>query len=259
MQRLIWGVTDDLTSDAFLGGKLHISQPRRGYRAGVDPVLLAASIAARPGQSVLELGCGVGTAILCLGRRVPGLALTGVELQPDYAELARANAAANGLPLSVFTADLSALPADLRQQRFDQVIMNPPYFDRGSGTSAADAGRDMALAGATPLADWLDIGARRLAPQGYLTLIQRIERLPEILIALHNRLGSVVVRPVAGRTNRAPGLFILRARQEGRAPFRLLPALVMHEGVAHDGDKESYTQQVAQILRNGAGLPMEGE
>lgn len=250
------GVIEDLTSDAFLGGLLQISQPRRGYRAGVDPVLLAASIAAKPSQSVLELGCGVGTAILCLGRRISGLALTGVELQADYAELARHNANANDLPLRVITADLRALPADLRQQRFDHVLMNPPYFDRDTGTPAADPGRDTALGGATPLADWIDIGARRLAPQGYLTLIQRIERLPEALAALQGRLGSIVIRPIAGRSDRAPGLFILRARQEGRAPFRLLPALIMHQGAAHDADKDSYTAQVVQILRNGADLPM---
>ncbi|MBQ2261332.1 MAG: methyltransferase [Loktanella sp.] len=257
MARLIWGVTEATTLDAFLGGRLQIRQPRRGYRAGVDPVLLAASVAAKPGQSVLELGCGVGVAILCLGRRVPGLALTGVELQPDYAALAGHNAKANDLPLDVITADLRTLPADLRQRRFDHVIMNPPYFDREAGTAAADTGRDTALGGTTPLADWVDIGARRLAPQGYLTLIQRVERFPETLAALQGRLGSIAVRPVAGRADRAPGLFILRARQEGRAPFRLLPTLIMHIGTAHVADKDSYTSQVAEVLRNGADLPMD--
>jgi tRNA1(Val) A37 N6-methylase TrmN6 len=250
-------VTETLTKDAFLGGQLQIWQPERGYRAGVDPVLLAASVGARAGQSVLELGCGVGVAALCLGRRVPGLALTGVEIQSAYADLARRNAELNNLPLRVITADLRQLPADLRQQRFDHVVMNPPYFDRDTGTAATDPGRDTALGGATPLADWLDIGARRLAPKGYLSIIQRIERLPEVLVALQGRLGSVVVLPIAGRPDRAPGLFILRARQEGRAPFCLLPALTMHIGTVHEGDKDSYTPQVAQILRNGAELPMQ--
>ena len=54
----------DLTRDAFLGGRLYLWQPRTGYRAGVDPVLLAASVPARRGESVLDLGCGVGTAAL---------------------------------------------------------------------------------------------------------------------------------------------------------------------------------------------------
>ncbi|MFO7806744.1 MAG: methyltransferase, partial [Paracoccaceae bacterium] len=69
-----------LTQDAFLGGQLYLWQPRRGgYRAGVDPVLLAASVPAQAGETVLELGCGVGAAMLCLHARVKGLQLTGVE------------------------------------------------------------------------------------------------------------------------------------------------------------------------------------
>lgn len=249
-------MTEALTLDAFLGGQLQIWQPERGYRAGVDPVLLAASVPAKAGQRVLELGCGVGVASLCLGRRVAGLALTGVELQPDYADLARRNSAQNNLPLQVVTADLRDLPADLRQQRFDHVIMNPPYFDRKMGSPAHDVGRDTALAGATALADWIDIGARRLGPRGYFTMIQRIERLPEVLAALAGRLGSLRVLPIAGRAGRAPELFILQARQEGRAPFTLLPALVMHAGAQHQGDVPSYRPQIVQILRDGGDLPI---
>lgn len=254
MARSTLAVSDALSCDDFLGGLVRAWQPRKGYRAGVDPVLLAASVRAKPGQSVLELGCGVGVASLCLAARVPGLALTGVELQPDYADLARRNATENAAPFAVVTADLRQLPADLRQKRFDHVIMNPPYFDRTAGTAAANPGRDMALGGDTPLANWLDIGARRLGPRGYLTLIQRMERLPEVLIALVGRLGSVVVRPIAGRENRAPELFLLQARQEGRAAFRMESQLVMHVGATHAGDVESYTPTVRDILRNGAAL-----
>jgi tRNA1(Val) A37 N6-methylase TrmN6 len=62
--------------DGFLGGQLRLAQPEIGYRAGIDPVLLAAACPAQRGQEVLELGCGVGVASLCLGRRVLGLNLT---------------------------------------------------------------------------------------------------------------------------------------------------------------------------------------
>lgn len=249
-------MTDDLTQDDFLGGLLRVWQPRKGYRAGVDPVILAASVAAKQGQTVLELGCGVGVASLCLAARVPDVRITGVELQPSYADLARRNAYENKAPLDVVTADLRHLPADLRQKRFDHVIMNPPYFDRAAGTAATDQGRDIALGGGTALADWLDIGARRVGPQGYLTLIQRMERLPEVLAALDGRLGSLVVRPISGRAGRAPELFLLQARQEGRAAFRMAPTLVMHEGSSHAGDQESYTAAVTAVLRHGAELPI---
>ena len=157
---------DDLTQNAFLGGLVRLWQPRRGYRAGADPVLLAAAVPARGGQSVLDLGCGAGAAVLCLAARVPGLRLTGVDLQPFYADLARRNAAENGTDLEVIQADLCRLPADLRQRRFDHVIANPPYFRPGAHTGAADAGRRAALGEATALRDWIAVAARRLAPGG---------------------------------------------------------------------------------------------
>ena len=82
--------------DAFLGGRLTIRQPVRGYRAGADPVFLAAAVAAKPGERVLELGCGVGTALLCLGARVAGLDLTGVERQGDLADGGHASVRGEG-------------------------------------------------------------------------------------------------------------------------------------------------------------------
>ncbi len=249
-------MTDDLTQDDFLGGQIRVWQPRRGYRAGVDPVILAASVPAKQGQTALELGCGVGVASLCLAARVKGLAVTGVEMQPEYAALAQRNAIENALPFDVIAADLRALPADLRQKRFDHVLMNPPYFDRNAGSASRDSGKDIAFGGDTPLQDWLDVGARRVGPRGYLTLIQRMERLPEVLDALAGRLGAVIVRPIAGRIGRAPELFILQARQDGKTPFRMAPTLIMHEGDSHGGDQESYRAEVAAALRSGANLPI---
>ena len=246
----------DLTYDAFLGGKLHLWQPVAGYRAGVDPVLLAASVPARSGEAVLDLGCGVGAAALCLGARVPGLDLTGVERQDAYAALARRNGTENGYAFMVITADLRDLPSELRQQRFHHVMMNPPYFDRDAGTASHDRGRDIALGGDTSLTDWISQGAKRVGPRGYLTLIQRMERLPEVLGALNGRLVAIIVRPIAGRAGRAPELFVLQARQEGRAAFRMVPTLVLHEGDSHYADAESYTPQVQAALRSGAELPI---
>jgi tRNA1(Val) A37 N6-methylase TrmN6 len=245
---------DELTHDAFLGGKLHLWQPRDGYRAGVDPVLLAAAVPAKKGQRVLELGCGAGAAALCLVARVPGLRVTGVELQPSYGELARQNAVENGADMDVFCADLAELPAALRQISFDHVIANPPYYRDGAHTSARNAGRSVALGENTPLGDWIDVAARRLASKGYLHLIQRIDRLPELLTACSGRLGSLEVLPLAARIGRAADLIILRARKGGRAGFILHAPLIMHEGVAHVADAESYAPDIMRVLRQGQAL-----
>jgi len=249
-------VTSPTTYDAFLGGKVHVLQPKHGFRSGIDAVLLAATIPAKPGETTLELGCGVGVASLCLDARVNNLSLTGVEVQNDYADLAVANATSNLADLTVVCADLRNLPTDLRQKQFDHVMMNPPYFDRSKGHTAKDTGRDIALAGETPLSDWLDVGIKRLAPKGTLTIIQHITRLPEVLGAVTGRLGSIILRPIAGHVNVEPGLFLLQAKHSGRAAFRLSRTLIMHGEDAAKGDVESYTPEVKAILRDGAPFPI---
>lgn len=245
----------DTTRDAFLGGRLVLEQPRGGYRAGIDPVLLAAFVPARAGQTVLDLGCGAGAALFCLATRVPGLDLTGVEMQAPYAALARANAARNGLTARIATADLCDLPADLRQRRFDHVLMNPPYHDRTRGTAAEDPGRDIARGEGAPLADWIATGARRLAPGGWMHVIQAADRLADVLTAVAAHLGSVTVHPLIPRTGRSASLIVVQARKGGRAPLILAAPLVLHDGPRHQSDGKDYAPAIRAALRDAAMLP----
>ena len=244
-------MTEEVTQDAFLGGKLHLCQPKGGYRAGLDSVLLAASVPAVAGQRVLDLGCGVGAVALCLGARVPGLSLTGVEIQPRYADLARRN---GGERFEVVTSDIFDLPVDLRQRQFDHVLANPPYFDRDAGKTAKDRGRETALGETAPIGDWVKVAAKRLAPKGIAHFIHRVERLPDILASMSQRLGSIEVLPVSPRPGRACELVIVRARKGGRAAFRMHPPLILHDGARHLRDGDSYMREVKAVLRDGAAL-----
>ena len=79
-------VVTDLTEDAFLGGQLRLKQKRSGHRAGHDAILLAAATEARAGDRVVDLGTGIGTAGLALARRVAGIELCLVEIDPAAAE-----------------------------------------------------------------------------------------------------------------------------------------------------------------------------
>lgn len=243
-----------LTDDAFLGGRVRLWQPVAGYRAAMDPVLLAAAVPARPGEAVLDLGCGAGAAALCLGARVPGVVLAGLELQADYAALARANAARNGTALEVTEGDVAQMPAVLRARVFDHVLTNPPYYG-ATGPAAADAGRDRALREALPLADWIAAGLRRVRPGGRITVIQAADRLGEVLAALSPAAGSVAVLPIAPREGRAARRVIVAARKGGRGALRLLPPFVLHAAPSHAGDGEDFTDAARAVLRDGAALP----
>lgn len=244
----------DVTLDGFLGGRLILKQPVHGYRAGVDPVLLAAATPARPGETVLDLGCGVGTGVLCLGARVAGLCLVGIERQAAYAALARENGQRNELPLDVIEADLAEPPAALRSRNFDHVIANPPFWDAARRTGARDTGREAALAQETPLNIWIATALRRLRPGGRLTMIAAPEQLPELLAPLANGAGDIVIHPLQPRTGRDASRIIVRARKGARGALRIAAPTHLHEGPVHAGDGECYTAEIRAILRNGTAF-----
>ncbi|WP_375260984.1 tRNA1(Val) (adenine(37)-N6)-methyltransferase [Palleronia sp.] len=243
---------DSLTQDAFLGGRLILGQFRRGYRAGVDPVLLAASVQARPGQSVLDLGCGAGAAMLCLAARVEGLDLHGLELQPAYAALARENAARNGISATIHGGDVVHMPPALRARRFDRVIANPPYFDRRTGTPSPDSPRETAFGETVALAAWVAAGARRLEPRGVMSVIQKADRLPDLIAAMHPVLGSLRLRPVQPRAERPAALVVVEGIKGGRSPARVEAPLVLHEGAQHTADGDDFSAAARALLRAGA-------
>ncbi|MDX2225470.1 MAG: methyltransferase, partial [Rhodospirillaceae bacterium] len=145
-----------ITEDTLLGGRVRLRQPAEGYRAAIDPVLLAAAVAAKPGQRVLDAGCGTGAAMFCLAARLPGVDVSGLELQPELAALAEQGVALNGLNARarVVVGDLAALPDLICAFPFDVVMTNPPFG--AEGTVSPDA--SVATAhheGGLDLAAWL--------------------------------------------------------------------------------------------------------
>ncbi len=245
---------DDLTRDDFLNGVLQIYQPRHGYRAATDPIFLAASCPVQAGQSVLELGCGVGTASLALGKRVSPVELVGVERQADYAELARRNAQAANVPLEIIVADLATL-TNHTTRSFDHVIANPPYFTTGGGTEATDQGREAARREDTALSDWVSCAQKRLKPHGWLTLIHITERLPEILAALHAaKFGAISILPLQSRAGQAAKRVVIRARKLAKTPAMLCAPFLIHAGQSHEKDGDDYSDAAQDVLRKGAAI-----
>lgn len=239
---------EDLTEDVFLGGRVRLRQPRKGYRAATDPVLLAAAVDARKGATVLDVGCGVGAAAMCLAARLD-VNLCGVEAQSEYAALAMMNAP----NMRVWTGDIFAPPSDLAQISFDWVITNPPYFDVADPASP-NAGRDVARREAQGAQAWTAACLRRVRSGGRIAIIHLAERLPAILAGLAGA-GDIAVLPLQARVGRPAKRVIVTARKGARGPFRLAPPLVLHQGAMHQGDFDDFTPEAQAVLRDAAPLP----
>jgi tRNA1(Val) A37 N6-methylase TrmN6 len=238
----------EYTRDAFLGGRLTLEQPTGGFRAGSDAVLLAAAVPAHSGR-VLEAGCGVGAAMLCLARRAAGVNVTGLELQPELAALARRNAAANGLAerVSVVEGSLHAPPPGLLDDPFDHAFANPPFFAAGRHEVSPIATRALARSegnAAGTLAAWTGFLMAAVRPGGTVTMIHRAERLDEILALLP----GAVVLPLLPGAGRPPKRVLVRAVRGFSGPADLRPGFVLHRP---DG---SYTAAAEAILRHGEPL-----
>lgn len=249
---------DQTREDRLLGGRVRLVQPVQGYRAATDPVFLAAAVGARAGESVLDLGCGAGAALFCLAARVPGLVLHGLEVQPAYLALARINAGLNRVAASLHDGDVVAPPQALRRLTFDHVMMNPPYHGAdymGSPLPGRDRAHREAGGG---LAEWLAAGLARLRPGGWLSVIHRAERVPDLLRGLDGPAGAIRLLPLVPREGRDAGRVIVAARKGAKGPFRLLSPLVIHAGAAHMRDADDFSPRAAAVLRDGVGLDLEG-
>jgi tRNA1(Val) A37 N6-methylase TrmN6 len=234
------------TEDTLLGGRLRLRQPATGLRAGHDAVLLAASIPAKPGQAVLEAGCGSGAVFLCLLARIPGLHVTAIERDPGLAALARENAALNGWADRVTVLEGDVADPALRQALppIAHAFANPPYWP--GGTRPPEALRAGAThADAVPLEAWTGCLAHRLARLGSLTLILPAARLADGVAALRaSGCGSQALTPLWPRPGQAAKRILLSGRRQGRGPARVLPGLVLHGG---DGRADAVLRDAAAI------------
>jgi len=236
--------------DRLLGGRVALAQPATGYRAAIDPVLLAAAVDAAPGERAVDLGCGVGTAALCLMARVPGLRVVGVDRDPAVVALANDNAERNRR--DGFTAqalDLLGEPALLAALGpVEHVLTNPPFHDAASSDPSRDPAKARATIAGFALADWLARAAALLAPRGRLTAIYRADRLDGLLAALPRALGGVVLVPLWPRAGEPAKRVIVTAVKGSRAPCTITAGLVLHRP---DG---GYTAAAEALLRDGAGM-----
>lgn len=247
-----------LTDDAFLDGKLRILQPERGYRAGIDAVFLGATVHAKPGEMLYELGIGTGVASLCALTRNRFIHVTGVESASRHALLCEENAARNGFAdrVRVIHADVKeALRKDLASMpqhgSFHHAIANPPFFDDDKATSSPNilkARANVFKAGDLEL--WIKAMHTMLMSRGTMAIIHRVDALGSLLHSMAGRFGDIRIGPLFVREGAPASRVIVQGIKGSRAPMQLLRGVLLHD------ETSNFTPEANAVLRDGVGWPL---
>lgn len=233
----------EMTQGTLLGGRVRYAQPRDGYRTGIEPVLLAASVRAQAGDVVIEAGIGAGAGLMCLAARIPGVVPIGVEIDPAMAGLAQANGLANGVGLTILTGDVTAIELP----RASHVMANPPWHDPRSSASPVGR-RRLAKQEAAGIEAWVAALARVVVDGGSSTMIIPVGMVGRVAVACATAgLGGgadVRLLPKAGRAAK----LMLVQRWRGRDVSAREVEVVLHQ---EDG---AFTPAIEAVLRGGKAL-----
>ena len=229
---------------------------RNGYRIiqdparfcfGMDAVLLSgfAADGIKSGAKVVDFGTGTGIIPILLEARTKASALTGLEIQPDSADMARRSVALNGLEekISIIEGDIKEAGELFAAASFDVVTCNPPYMIGQHGLTNPEAPK--AIARHEVLCTFGDVAAQAakvLRPGGSFYLVHRPFRLAEIMMTLmQHKLEPKRMQLVHPFADREPNMVLLQAVRGGRSRLQVEKPLVIYEkpGV--------YTQEIYDI------------
>ena len=221
-----------ITKDTLLGGKVLLSQPAKGFRAGTDSVLLAASLAGLDlkGNRVAEFGCGVGGALFPAMHHLAEASFIGVERDVDMLALAARNAAENSVSerLKLVEADIQTV-ARANENQFDLVFSNPPYFEAGK-IAGPGRGKEGAYVEEVTLDDWLKAMLFVAKPRAHIVLIHRAAELARILARLDRQAGEITVMPIRPYPGAEANRVLVSARKGLRSGrVRLLAGLDIYQ------------------------------
>ncbi len=238
-----------------LNKKLALHQAQKGFRTSMDSVMLGAACPAKSGQSILDLGCGVGSAGLCALYRIVNATLTGIDIQGDHIEIAQKNAEINNIENRS-----NFIVSDIRDARlgniFDHVICNPPYmkFDAHIQSPSPSKARAMGhLDENMDLQSWITCAHRHIKGQGSLSIIHDGGQIDNIIHALYGknggkRFGGVEIIPLYPKKNQPAKRIIIRAWKHKKSPS------ILHQGIIMHKSNGNYTKQADRILRDAEKL-----
>ena len=214
--------------DDLQNGYMLIQNPSQ-FCFGIDAVLLSWYAKVRPGEKALDMGTGTGIVPILLKARYPQGKYTGLEIQPESAEMAKRSVAYNHLEedISITLGDIKEASRIYGGSSFDVVVTNPPYMIGSHGLTGENQAKTIARHETLcTLEDILEQGARVLRPKGRFYMVHRPFRLAEILSAMiHYKIEPKRMRLVHPYVDKEPNLVLIEGMRGGRSRMKL-PAYI---------------------------------
>lgn len=217
--------------DLQLNGLELIQDPDK-FCFGVDAVFLSDFAKVKPGETVLDMGTGNGIIPILLSAKTQGRKFTGLEIQPETAEMARRSVAHNHLEerIEIVTGDIREAAEMFRPSFFDVITANPPYMISEHGLrNLADAKAIARHEVLCSLDDILRESMRLLQDKGRFYMVHRPFRLTEIMIKMNRyKIEPKRIRFIHPYIDREPVLVLIEGVRGARPRVTIEPPLIIY-------------------------------
>lgn len=225
---------------------LKIIQNKDGFCFGIDSVLISDfSKRIKKGSTVLDLGTGTGIISILLSKKQENLKIYGIEIQEDVAEMAERSIKLNGLEneIKIINDNLKNLGNYFDVNSIDAIVTNPPYKKNNTGLKSDDYKNLVSRHEIEcTLEDIILISKKLLKDKGEIYMINRAERLVDILTTMrNNRLEPKEIRFVHSKQNEKPTLVLIKAVKNGGDYLKIEKPLVIYK------ENGEYTDEILEI------------
>lgn len=227
---------------------------RNGYRIiqnperfcfGMDAVLLSGFARAKKHERCLDLGCGNGIIPILMEAKTEGMHFSGLEIQPESADMAKRSVALNGLQdrIDIVEGDIKDASKIFGASSFHVVTTNPPYMTAQHGLTnlyeAKTIARHEVLCN---LEDIIRESARLLMPGGRFYMVHRPFRLAEIIsLMVQYRIEPKRMRLVYPYVDREPNMVLIEGLRGGKSRMTVEKPLIVYK------EPGKYTDEIYDV------------
>lgn len=228
----------EITEDSILNGAIKLCQPKCGYRVAIDPIVLASVVEIKKNQTILDVGCGVGTISLILKYLNRSQMITSIDIDSVMTDLCKKNSEINDLSLNVINHKVDS--DLLRGENFDCIVTNPPFYDPDSFRISEK--KLTANFETIDIKSWISFCMKRLKNRGNFYIIHIPEKLDAILASFKDMVGKIEIIPMYSHSNQSAKRIIIKCKKGSREPLKILPGIVSHQ------KNNEYTDLLRSIL-----------